>query len=181
MTDAFKTEENRLDQEQENSHGDLDKMQLVFQKKINLYKRYLKKKDLTELDRLRLENKREWIMSHQLALDLHKRILGLGGNDRTDGAGGNDQMNGCAGNDSVNGNAGNDGISGGIGNDAVSGGDGDDNVQGGEGNDIVSGDGGTNTLTGGLGSDRFVCGPNGDTVTDFQPGQDMLIGPCILA
>jgi hypothetical protein len=31
-----------------------------------LYKRFLKKEGLTELDRLRLENKKEWQMSHLL-------------------------------------------------------------------------------------------------------------------
>ena len=35
---------------------------------FDLYKRFLKKEGLTELDRLRLENKKEWIMSHLLSL-----------------------------------------------------------------------------------------------------------------
>jgi hypothetical protein len=59
ILDALKKEEDRLDQDQEDRHGDLDKMLLVFEKKINLYKRYLKKDDLTELDRLRLENNKD--------------------------------------------------------------------------------------------------------------------------
>jgi hypothetical protein len=49
------------------------------------------------------------------------------------------------------------------------------------GNDVLAGDGGVNTLTGGQGNDVFVCGPNGDTITDFQPGQDARSGNCILA
>ena len=53
-------EEDRLNQEQEDSHGEYEKMKLVFEKKIDLYKLYLKKEGLTELDRLRLENKKEW-------------------------------------------------------------------------------------------------------------------------
>ena len=36
-------------------------MKLVFEKKVDLYKRFLKKEGLTELDRLLLENKKEWI------------------------------------------------------------------------------------------------------------------------
>ena len=97
------------------------------------------------------------------------------------GLGENDRMNGCRGSDSVNGNTGNDGIAGGIGNDVVSGGNGDDNVQGGAGNDKVFGNAGVNILTGGGGNDIFFCGPNGqDRITDFQPGQDLRFGTCIL-
>ena len=70
--DSIRNEENRLDQEQENTHGDYNKMKLVLEKKINLYKRYLKKEGLPELDRLRLENKKEWQMSHLLSLIMHK-------------------------------------------------------------------------------------------------------------
>jgi Ca2+-binding RTX toxin-like protein len=109
-------------------------------------------------------------------------LIGTNGNNLMNGRGGNDRMNGCGGSDFVNGNAGNDGISGGQGNDVVTGGDGDDNVQGGSGNDLVAGNAGTNTLTGGPGSDVFVCGRGGgtDRITDFQQGQDIRLGPCIL-
>jgi RTX calcium-binding nonapeptide repeat (4 copies) len=90
-------------------------------------------------------------------------------------------MNGCSRSDSVNGNAGNNGLSGGIGNYAVSGGDGDDNVHGAAGNDIVAGNAGANTLTDGPDNDLFLCGPSGqDRITDFQPGQDLRFGTCIL-
>ena len=54
LMDSIRNEENRLDQEQENTHGDYNKMKLVLEKKINLYKRYLNKEGLPELDRLRL-------------------------------------------------------------------------------------------------------------------------------
>lgn len=66
LMDSLRKEQDKLDLEQENTHKDYKKMIVVFEKKIQLYKRYLKKEGLTELDRLRLENKKEWIMSHLL-------------------------------------------------------------------------------------------------------------------
>ncbi len=71
LMDKLSAEEDRLDQEQEDSHGEYEKMKLVFEKKVQLYKRYLKKEGLTELDRLRLENKKEWAMSHLLSFIMH--------------------------------------------------------------------------------------------------------------
>jgi Ca2+-binding RTX toxin-like protein len=106
-------------------------------------------------------------------------LIGTNGNNIMNGLAGNDAMNGCSGNDQMNGGAGNDGMAGSAGNDNMHGNDGDDNVQGGHGNDVIAGDGGVNTLTGGQGSDVFLCGPNGDTTTDFQPGQDTRSGNCI--
>lgn len=58
----------------EESHGDYEKMRLIFEKRIDLYKRFLKEESLTELDRLRLENKREWTMSHLLNLIIEKGL-----------------------------------------------------------------------------------------------------------
>jgi hypothetical protein len=49
-------------------------MLLIFEKRIDLYKRFLKEESLTELDRLRLENKREWTMSHLLKLIIEKEL-----------------------------------------------------------------------------------------------------------
>jgi hypothetical protein len=49
-------------------------MRLIFEKRIDLYKRFLKEESLTELDRLRLENKREWTMSHLLNLIIEKGL-----------------------------------------------------------------------------------------------------------
>jgi hypothetical protein len=54
---GLQAEEDRLDKELEDSHGEYEKMKIVFERRIQLYKWYLKKEDLTELDRLRLENK----------------------------------------------------------------------------------------------------------------------------
>jgi hypothetical protein len=51
--DRLKEEEGRLNQELEDSHGEFDKMKIFFEKKIQLYGRYLNKQEgLTELDRL---------------------------------------------------------------------------------------------------------------------------------
>jgi hypothetical protein len=61
LMERLQVEEDRLDQEQKDSGGEYKKMKLVFEKKVDLYKRFLKKEGLTELDRLRLENKKEWI------------------------------------------------------------------------------------------------------------------------
>jgi hypothetical protein len=72
LVNELRAEEDKLDQEQEDSHGKYEKMKLVFEKRIDLYKIFLKKEGLTELDRLRLENKRQWTMSHLLSLIIHK-------------------------------------------------------------------------------------------------------------
>jgi hypothetical protein len=61
LMERLQVEEDRLDQEQKDSGGEYKKMKLVFEKKVDLYKRFLKNEGLTELDRLRLENKKEWI------------------------------------------------------------------------------------------------------------------------
>ena len=48
LMEKLQVEEDRLNQEQEDSHGEYEKMKLVFEKKIDLYKLYLKKEGLTE-------------------------------------------------------------------------------------------------------------------------------------
>lgn len=72
LMEGLQVEEDKLDQEQEDSHGDYEKMRLVFEKRIDLYKLFLKKEGLSELDRLQLENKRQWTMSHLLSLIIHE-------------------------------------------------------------------------------------------------------------
>jgi hypothetical protein len=47
-------------------------MKVVFEKRIDLFNRFLKQEDLTDLDRLMLENKREWNMSHLLSLTINE-------------------------------------------------------------------------------------------------------------
>lgn len=46
-----------------------------FSKRIDLYKLFLKEEGLTELDRLQIENKRLWTMSHLLSLIIHEDTL----------------------------------------------------------------------------------------------------------
>ena len=75
MMDRLQVEEDKLNLELEESHGDYKKMRLIFEKRIDLYKRFLKEESLTELDRLRLENKRERTMSHLLVLIEKKETL----------------------------------------------------------------------------------------------------------
>jgi hypothetical protein len=88
LMNKLKVEDDKLNQELEESHGDFDKMKLVFEKRIDLFNRFLKKEGLTDLDKLMLENKREWNMSHLLSLiineettlkirDLTKRVYQL--------------------------------------------------------------------------------------------------------
>lgn len=48
LMDRFKVEEDRLDQEQEDSHGAYEKMKLVFEKRIELYNKFLKDDELTD-------------------------------------------------------------------------------------------------------------------------------------
>ena len=62
MKDNLKLEDDKLNQELEKSHGDFDKMKLVFEKWIDLDKRYLKENNLDHTDRLSLKNKKEWMM-----------------------------------------------------------------------------------------------------------------------
>jgi shikimate kinase len=64
LMERLQSEEDKLNLELEESHGDYEKMKMVFEKRIDLYKRFLKEESLTEVDRLRLENKKEWTMSH---------------------------------------------------------------------------------------------------------------------
>lgn len=73
LMDKLAVEEERPNQELEGAHGDFEKTKSVFERKIKLYVRYLKKGELTnKLDRLRLENKKEWSMSNLLSLILHE-------------------------------------------------------------------------------------------------------------
>jgi hypothetical protein len=56
-------------------------MKLVFEKRIELYKRYVKKDSLSDIDKLTLTNKKEWMMSRLLNLvieqELRERITDL--------------------------------------------------------------------------------------------------------
>ena len=70
--DKLKMEDGKLNVELEESHGDPNKMKVALEKKINLYNCFLKGDDLSDLDRVSLENKREWALCHNLILIMGK-------------------------------------------------------------------------------------------------------------
>jgi hypothetical protein len=72
LMDKLKMEDERLNLELEKSRGDPNKMKIALERKINLYKRFLKESDLGDLDRLSLENKREWALCHHLIIVMGK-------------------------------------------------------------------------------------------------------------
>lgn len=57
MINELRAEEDKLNLELEESHGSYEMMKVVFEKRIDLFNRFLKKESLTELDRL--ENNKE--------------------------------------------------------------------------------------------------------------------------
>ena len=57
MMNQLRAEEDKLNLELEASQGDYEKMKVVFEKRIDLYKQFLKEESITELDWLKLENK----------------------------------------------------------------------------------------------------------------------------
>jgi hypothetical protein len=88
LKNKLREEEDKLNLELEESHGNYEIMKVVFEKRIDLFNSFLKQESLTDLDRLRLENKKEWNMSHLLSLiineettikirDLTKRVYQL--------------------------------------------------------------------------------------------------------
>jgi Ca2+-binding RTX toxin-like protein len=104
------------------------------------------------------------------------RVLGDSGDDIVFGDMGNDTVYGGKGNDVVHGGKDDDLVSGDLGNDTLFGDMGNDTVSGGAGDDLLNGGLGNDSLIGGDGRDRFVLnsGTGGDTITDFQTGQDLL-------
>lgn len=72
LMDKLKMEDERLNLELEKSRGDPNKMKIALERKINLYKRFLKESDLGDLDRFSLENKREWALCHHLIIVMGK-------------------------------------------------------------------------------------------------------------
>ncbi len=115
----------------------------------------------------------------------------IGGTDTSPGSGGSGRnwLIGGAGDDVVFGSGGDDIIwealdTAGSGNDLAHGGDGNDLMLGGIDADTLDGGSGNDTLYGGAGADRLILGPGsdlawftglgdiGDTIVDFQPGED---------
>jgi len=100
----------------------------------------------------------------------HDRLYGEDGDDILVGGDGHDLMDGGAGSDTLSGDAGEDDLWGGDGTDTLSGGAGIDELIGGLGADV---------MTGGADRDYFfwysrLDALDGDTITDFQPGLDVL-------
>ena len=84
---------------------------------------------------------------------------------------------GDSGNDSITGTSHSDIIYGLDGDDLITGGDESDFIWGGDGIDTITGGSGDDTMTGGAGQDTFVFGlsdTDGDTITDFTQGDDVL-------
>lgn len=113
-------------------------------------------------------------------------LYGEAGNDLSYGGQGDDVLLGHAGVDILLGDGGNDNLYGGLGDDSLNGGAGDDKLRGDLGNDILNGgagddtlysDSGNDTLTGGEGRDRFVLSNSNSAniITDFEPGQDLMV------
>lgn len=75
LMDKLKAQEDKLNLELENAHGEYAKTKAVLQKRIGLYLRYSKEEEITELERLTLTNKREWNMAHLLLLITHEESL----------------------------------------------------------------------------------------------------------
>lgn len=75
MVDKLKMEDRKLDAELEEAHGNLDKMRTLLEKRIVFYNGFLKQNDLSDMDRLTLENKKEWTLSH-LLIPMVKKELG---------------------------------------------------------------------------------------------------------
>jgi Ca2+-binding RTX toxin-like protein len=105
-------------------------------------------------------------------------LAGEDGNDFIMGGDGNDTVSGGAGDDfNLYGDDGADFVYGGDGNDRLFGGGGNDQLFGDGGDDHLNGQAGADQLAGGNGRDQFFFSPGtgGDTVIDFQDGQDILV------
>lgn len=123
-------------------------------------------------------------------LEAPDTLSGGAGDDSLFGGKGNDSLVGLNGNDIIQGNLGADYLNSGEGNDSIYGGQGNDTLLGGGGNDLLAGDKGVNQLTGGFGADQFSIRAfppentgslsssiptNADIITDFTPGEDIMI------
>jgi Ca2+-binding RTX toxin-like protein len=99
------------------------------------------------------------------------------GRDRLYGFDGNDRLFAGGGNDYVDGGKGDDLLRGGRGRDLLLGGEGQDQLAGNQGDDLLVGGKGLDRLSGGSGRDMFVFNAldeAGDTITDFNPAEDLL-------
>ncbi|MDO6732812.1 calcium-binding protein [Marinovum sp. 2_MG-2023] len=103
-------------------------------------------------------------------------IRGGAGDDTVLASAGDDEIHGQAGNDLLSGGADRDLLTGGNGHDTLMGGMGNDTLHGGTGNDRLEAGLGNDDLTGGAGADTFVffSGSGRNTISDFNPGVDLL-------
>ena len=79
--DTIRKETDKLDLELEEVHGEFDKTKAILEKKIAFYSRYENSERLTRIDRLEVQNKKNWYMAHLLGLiereDLVNKICEL--------------------------------------------------------------------------------------------------------
>jgi hypothetical protein len=73
--DDIRKETDKLDQELEEAHGEFDKTKAVLEKKIALYSRYENSDRLTRMNRLEVQNKKNWYMAHLLGLIEHEDMV----------------------------------------------------------------------------------------------------------
>jgi hypothetical protein len=73
--DNIRKETDKLDQELEEAHGEFDKTKAVLEKKIALYSRYENSDRLTRMNRLEVQNKKNWYMAHLLGLIEHEDMV----------------------------------------------------------------------------------------------------------
>jgi Ca2+-binding RTX toxin-like protein len=105
-------------------------------------------------------------------------IHGKGGDDFINGDGDGDRLYGDLGDDTIIGNFGSDQIYGGAGNDYLVGGDDSDVIFGEDGNDLIFGGTGDNIMKGGPGKDHFDCGPDHNTILDYNSTEDSVADDC---
>ena len=73
--DNIRKETHKLDQDLEDAHGEFEKTKAVLEKKVALYSRYENSDRLTRMDRLEVQNKKNWYMAHLLGLVEHEDMV----------------------------------------------------------------------------------------------------------
>jgi hypothetical protein len=73
--DTIRKETDKLDLELEEAHGEFDKTKTILEKKIAFYSRYENSDRLTRMDRLEVQNKKNWYMGHLLGLIEHEDLV----------------------------------------------------------------------------------------------------------
>jgi hypothetical protein len=73
--DIIRKETDKLGLELEEAHGEFDKTKAILEKKIAFYSRYENSDRLTRMDRLEVQNKKNWYMAHLLGLIEHEELI----------------------------------------------------------------------------------------------------------